>query len=53
MDETEGKGADGDAEARTGAKTDYILGTDCRLFMNVSVRDPRYNSDHYMVMGVL
>ena len=35
------------------SKTDYILGTDRRLFMNVSVRDPRYNSDHYMVMGVL
>ena len=28
--------------------TDYILGTDCR-----SVRDPRHNLDHYMVMGCL
>ena len=35
------------------SKMDYILGTDRRLFMNVSVRDPRHNSDHYMVRGVL
>ena len=33
--------------------TDYILGTDPSLFTNVAVRDPRYNSDHYMVMGLL
>ena len=33
--------------------TDYILGKDRRLFGNVSVRDPRYNSDHYMVLGCL
>ena len=33
--------------------TDYILGTDRRLFTNVAVSDPRYNSDHYMVMGIL
>ena len=33
--------------------TDYILGTDRRLFRNVSVRDPRHNSDHYMVLGCL
>ena len=32
------------------SKADYILGTDRRLFMNVAVRDPRHNSDHYMVM---
>ena len=31
--------------------TDYILGTDHRLFRNVAVRDPRHNSDHYMVLG--
>ena len=31
----------------------YILGTDRRLFRNVSVWDPRYNSDHYMVLGCL
>ena len=35
------------------SRTDYILGTDFRLFWNVSVRDPRNNSDHYMVMGCL
>ena len=33
--------------------TDYIMGTDCRLFGNVAVRDPRHNSDHYMVLGYL
>ena len=33
------------------SRTDYILGTNCRLFGNVSVRDPRHNSDHYMVLG--
>ena len=32
------------------SRTDYILGKDCRLFGNVSVRDPRHNLDHYMVM---
>ena len=35
------------------SRTDYILGTDRSLFKNVVVRDPRYNSDHYMVMGLL
>ena len=35
------------------SRTDYILGTDRRLFKNVSVRDPRHNSDHYMVLGCL
>ena len=35
------------------SQTDYILGTDRRLFRNVSVRDPRHNSDHYMVLGCL
>ena len=33
--------------------TDYILGTDLRLFGNVSVRDPMHNSDHYLVLGCL
>ena len=33
--------------------TDYILGTESRLFRNVAVRDPRHNSDHYMVLGCL
>ena len=33
--------------------TDYILGTDRCLFRNIAVRDPRHNSDHYMVLGCL
>ena len=33
--------------------TDYILGTDCRIFGNVSVWDPRNTSDHYLVLGCL
>ena len=33
--------------------TDYILGTDRRIFRNVVVWDPRHNSDHYMVLGCL
>ena len=33
--------------------TDYIMGTDRRLFGNVSVWDPRHNSYHYMVLGCL
>ena len=32
---------------------DYILGTDFRLFGNVSVRDPRHNPYNYMVLGFL
>ena len=35
------------------SRTDYILGTDRRLFKNVAVRDPWHNSDHYMVLGCL
>ena len=35
------------------SRTDYILGADRRLFSNVAVRDPRHNSDHYMVLGCL
>ena len=35
------------------SRTDYILGTDRRLFRNVTVRDPRHNLDHYMVLGCL
>ena len=34
-------------------QTDYLLRTDRSLFRNVAVRDPRHNSDHYMVMGHL
>ena len=36
-----------------GSRTDYILGIDRSLFRNVAVRDPRYNLDHYMVVGLL
>ena len=35
------------------SRTDYILGADRRLFWNVSVRDPRHNTDHYMVLRCL
>ena len=35
------------------SRTDYILGTDLCLVWNVSVRDPRHNSDHYMFLGCL
>ena len=35
------------------SRTDYILGTDRRLFQNVAVRDPRHNTDYYMVLGCL
>ena len=35
------------------SRTDYILGTDRRLFWSVSVFDPRHNTDHYMVLGCL
>ena len=35
------------------SRTDYILGTDRRLLQNVAVRDPRHNTDHYMVLGCL
>ena len=36
------------------SRCDYILGTDRRMFKNVSIRDPRlYTSDHYMVHGRL
>ena len=34
-------------------RTDYSMGTDSRLFKNVAVRDPRHNTDHYMVLGFL
>ena len=35
------------------SRTDYILGTDRSLFWNVSLRAPRHNTDHYMVLGCL
>ena len=33
--------------------TYYILGTDRHHFWNISIRDPRHNSDHYLVLGCL
>ena len=35
------------------SRTDYILGTDRRLFRNVAVWDPRHNLDPYMVLGCI
>ena len=35
------------------SRIDYILGKDCLLFWNVSVWDPRHNTDHYIVLGCL
>ena len=35
------------------SRTDYILGIDRSLFWNVSVRDPRHNTNHFMVLGCL
>ena len=35
------------------SRTDYLLGTDQSLFRNVSVRDPRHNTDHFMVVVCL
>ena len=35
------------------SQTYYLLGTDRSLFRNVSVRDPRHNTDHFMVVGCL
>ena len=33
--------------------TDYILGSDHRIFQNVAVQDLRHKSDHHMVLGCL
>ena len=41
------------AGREVGSRPDHILGKDCRLFWNVSVRDPRHNLDHYLVLGCL
>ena len=35
------------------SRTDYHLGTDRRLFQNVSVQDPQNSSENYMVLGFL
>ena len=35
------------------SRTDYIMGMDLRIFSKMSVRDPRHNSDYYMIFGCL
>ena len=35
------------------SRADYLLGTDRHLFRNISARDPRYNTDHYTILGCL
>ena len=35
------------------SRTDYLLGTDRTFFTNVSIQDPRHNTDHFMVVGYL
>ena len=35
------------------SRTDYLLGTDRSLFKNLSIRDPRHNTDQFMVVGCL
>ena len=35
------------------SRTDYLLGTDRSLFRNMYVRDPRHNTNHFMVVGCL
>ena len=34
-------------------RTDYIIGTHCRLFQDVTFWDTQHQSDHYMVLGCL
>ena len=40
-----------DQEVRS--RMEYILGTDLRLLQNVDIRDPRHNTNHYMVLSCL
>ena len=35
------------------SRREYILDTDHRQFRNVAIRDPRDNSDYYLVLGCL
>ena len=35
------------------SRTDYILETDHSLLRNMSVRYPKHNSDHYLILGCL
>ena len=35
------------------SQMEYILGKNRRLLYNVSIQDPRHNTEHYMVLGCL
>ena len=35
------------------SKPDYILDNKQQMFLNIVVRDPHHNSDHFMVLGCL
>jgi hypothetical protein len=35
------------------SRCDYLLGVDRRTFTNVCLKAPRYDSDHYMVLGTI
>ena len=35
------------------SQTEYLLGTDRSIFRDFYFRDPRYNTDHFMVMSCL
>ena len=35
------------------SRMDYILVSNCRIFQNVAVRDPRHKSDRFVVVGCL
>ena len=35
------------------SQTDYIIGTDHKIFQDVAVHDTRHHSDHYMVLEFL
>ena len=34
-------------------RTNYLLGTDRRIYQNVLVWDTRHNSDHFLVLGCI
>ena len=35
------------------SRTNYIIGTDSRLFQNIVVWDARHNTEHYLILGFL
>jgi hypothetical protein len=35
------------------SRCDYLLGVDRRAFSKVCLKDPRFDSDHFMILGVL